>query len=202
MLKIFPFIQRLYTTLIPGILLVGLFACNQTDLTPGPVIEAPLVSLNYDDDNLTAPLLPGNTYEAGVRFTSAETQEIQGGKLIEVYYYLLEKPASCAIRIYRKSTADGPEILAYSAATTNEINAQSWNKHTLATPIDIGQEDLWIAVRLQHSGQQQTIGCDPGPSHINGDWLFDSEDGQWTKLVDRSNNEVNINWNIRGVVDP
>ena len=187
-----------------AILIVGLIftSCDQTDLTPSPVIEPPLVALNYDDDNLTAPLLPGNTFEAAVKFTSTETSEVKGGKLIEVYYYILEEPASCGIKVYQKSGTNGPDVLLYSAVTTTEISPQSWNKHTLSTPIDIGDEDIWIAVRLQHSGNQQTIGCDPGPAHPNGDWLFDSSDGEWIKMNDRSSNEVNINWNIRGVVDP
>ena len=177
-------------------------SCEENDLTPSPVIEPPLVTINYDDDNLTAPLLPGNTFEAAVKFTSSETGEVKGGKLIEVYYYLLEQPSSCAIKVYQKSSANGPEVLLYSEATTNEISPQSWNKHTLSTPVDIGDDDIWIAVRLQHAGNQQTIGCDPGPAHPNGDWLFDSADGEWRKMNERSSNEVNINWNIRGVVDP
>jgi hypothetical protein len=43
------------------------------------------------------------------------------------------------------------------------------------------------------------IGCDAGPSKDNGDWLYESGDGQWISFLDRGGDD--INWNIRAVID-
>lgn len=179
-----------------------LLACEDAPNNNDPLIEAPLVSLNYDGSNLTAPQLSAGTFEAAAKFTDNETANLQNGQLTEVYFYLLNTPQSASVKIYKGSNQGFPEELVYSKGVTSDMSSNSWNHHILDTPVDIDQRDLWIAIRLNHSQADQTIGCDPGPANTNGDWLFESADGNWEKLLRRSNNEANINWNIRGVVDP
>ena len=179
-----------------------LLACEDEPNNNEPLIEAPLVSLNYDASNLTAPQLSTGTFEAAAKFTDNETANLQNGQLTEVYFYLLNTPQSASVKIYKGTNQGFPEELVYSKGVTSDMSANSWNHHILDTPVDIDQRDLWIAIRLNHSQPDQTIGCDPGPANANGDWLFESADGNWDKLLRRSNNEANINWNIRGVVDP
>ncbi|MEL6251855.1 MAG: hypothetical protein AAFR87_07585 [Bacteroidota bacterium] len=184
---------------------LGLFfllACEEGNNNSDPVIEAPLVFLNYDGSNLTAPNLSAGTYEAAAKFTSDETQSLQNGQLTEVYFYLLNTPSSATVKIYRGTDQNFPVELIYSKGVTSSLEANSWNHHILDAPIDITQDDIWIAIRFQTGQQDQIIGCDVGPADINGDWLFENADGNWDRLLRRSNNEANINWNIRGVVDP
>lgn len=179
-----------------------LFACEEGNNNSDPVIEAPLVFLNYDASNLTAPNLSAGTYEAAAIFTSDETANMQNGQLTEVYFYLLNTPSSATVKIYRGTDQGFPIELIYSKGVTSSMEANSWNHHILDSPIDITQDDIWIAIRFQTGQQDQIIGCDPGPADQNGDWLFENADGNWDRLLRRSNNEANINWNIRGVVDP
>jgi len=151
---------------------------------------------------LTAPQLSAGTYEAAARFTSNQTASLQNGQLTEVYFYILNAPSSATIKIYKGSSGTTPVTTVYSKSVTSDLESNSWNHHILTSPIDIDQEDIWIAVRFQIGQASQTIGCDTGPAATNGDWLFENADGNWEKLLNRSNNEANINWNIRGVVDP
>jgi hypothetical protein len=37
---------------------------------------------------------------------------------------------------------------------------------------------------------------------VDGDWMFDGADGQWRPLVLRTSGQIDINWNIRAVVNP
>lgn len=176
--------------------------CEEGPDNNDPVIESPLVALNYDSSNLTAPQLDAGTYEAAARFTSSETSNMQNGQLTEVYFYLLNTPSSATVKIYKGSSGDFPSSTVYSKSVTSDLEASSWNHHILDTPVDIDQDDIWISIRFQSGQQSQIMGCDVGPANANGDWLFENADGNWEKLVSRSGNEANINWNIRGVVDP
>ena len=63
-------------------------------------------------------------------------------------------------------------------------------------------KDLWISIKFASTNQAQVIGCDEGPAHPFGDFLFDSDDEEFRRFLLRSNGEANINWNIRAVVDP
>jgi len=185
------------------LLTIALFiGCEDAPNNDDPVIEAPLVALNYDSSNLTAPQLSAGTYEAAARFTSSQTSSMQDGQLTEVYFYILNAPSSATVKIYKGSSGDFPSSTVYSKSVTSDLESSSWNHHILDTPIDIDQDDIWIAVRFQTSQQSQVMGCDVGPANANGDWLFENADNNWEKLVSRSANEANINWNIRGVVDP
>lgn len=178
-----------------------LLACNPDNVSGEPEIEAPLVALNYDRANDTAPVLPANTYEAAAKFTTSELAGLEGGNLVDVYYYFAALPSSTSIKIYKGTKDDAPDSLVYSAAVTSESSSNTWNKHTLTAPVSIGTSDIWIAVKFTHTGSIQSMGCDPGPGNQNGDWLFDSSDNEWLPLRQRTS-EININWNIRGVVDP
>lgn len=177
-----------------------MFSCQEDPVNNEPDINAPFVALNYDGSNQDAPLLPTGNYEAAIYFPASELNDLTGGKLIEVYYYIRELPASCTIKIYSKTSDSSPVELEYSAATGSDLLPNTWNKHILSTPVEITGEDIWIAVSLGHGADTRSIGCDPGPAVSGGDWLFDSGDGNWIPLSQRAG--ISINWNIRGVVEP
>lgn len=184
-------------------LLIWLQACNTDGLTPGPVVEAPFIQLNLDGDNLDAPLLAGGTYEAGVRFVPGALADAEGGLIRTVQFYLTERPNTCAVRLYKGTNTDGqPDELLYNAVVSSEISAGRWNEHALSEDITVSDDDLWVVIRFSTNNAQQSLGCDPGPAVNNGDWLYSGQDDQWRTLRDRSGNGVNINWNIRAVVEP
>jgi len=70
--------------------------------------------------------------------------------------------------------------------------------HTLAQPVRLTSNEVWISLEFSHPARQATIGCDPGPAVQDGDWLFATSDGQWQTLRQRTT--ISINWNIRGVL--
>ena len=108
------------------------------------------------------------------------------------------KPQSAEIRIYGEGSPSFPGTLLYAAVVTDQIRTLQWNEHTLSTPVDMTGDDLWISVALTHASEQQSIGCDSGPNVANGDWLFQSADGQWDTYRNRTGESVN--WNIRGKI--
>jgi len=155
--------------------------------------------LSYDGENVTGPLLQAGTWEAAVRFTTAETTPFTGQRLTEVTFYMGPAPSGAAVRIYGPGSNNLPGSLLYTAEVGNAIRTNSWNTHTIASPIEITGEELWISIGLVHQGNQQSIGCDAGPAATNGDWLFWDGDGDWQTYRARTNESVN--WNIRGIVE-
>ncbi len=166
-------------------------------------------SCDKDDDDLTAdlvndrglndaPYLLAGEYIVASRFPASEMSSFQGKKLEGIEYYLKNKPTQAEVRVYNGSTGDEPGTLVYSKSVTVEMDAESWNLHTLSDDIEITGEDMWIAVRLVLNAEDQTIGCDVGPAVTNGDWISSSTDNIWTTYREFTSPEVSINWNIRG----
>ncbi len=155
--------------------------------------------LFHDGANVTGPLLQAATWQAAARFTPAETAEFSGLRLTQVEYFMGLAPAEADVFIYGPGVNNQPGDLLYQASITNSINQTSWNTHRITTPIDITGEEIWIAINLLHSDDQQSIGCDAGPAAADGDWLFSSIDNQWRTYRDRTGES--INWNIRGIVE-
>ncbi len=179
-----------------------LLACDRTDPLPEPVVSAPLVQLSYDGSNVTAPLFPGGTYEGAVRFTPADLAGLSGKSLKEVIFYVLEEPRSATIRVYQGSASGGPGQQVFSQAVGNDIQPESWHRIALTSPVAIdASQDLWIGFRFEAGSENQVLGCDGGPADANGDFLFDSNDGLWQNLVLRTSFQIDINWNLRGVVE-
>jgi len=155
--------------------------------------------LNYDSDNVTAPeFLPGD-YEMAARFTTSETGAFQGQFLEEVQVYLVERPSRTEIVIYDEGTNSSPGAILHSQVVSTEVRPNSWNTILLDTPIEIQNKDLWISFKVRHRDPYGTVGCDIGPANDNGDKLFTTADG-WTTLRGFTNQGININWNIRGVL--
>ncbi|GAB4423719.1 MAG: hypothetical protein OHK0039_40440 [Bacteroidia bacterium] len=183
----------LYSLCIAALLAAG---CGDR-LAPEPGIVPPQVALHRDAANLTAPSLNAGTYEAAVRFSAADLDTLIGRQLVGVYFYFREVPDETTVKIYRGTRGDSPDVLVYTG--TASAAAESWNYHSLATPVAL-QGDLWIAVGIGHSDRRRVVGCDPGPAVTDGDWLYDEIDGLWRTLRTRAPG-VDINWNIRGVVE-
>jgi hypothetical protein len=177
--------------LLFGLLVFTLSACEKDD----PRLTAD--TLHYDGDNLAAPQLPEGTYEAAAKFTFSKLQRFQGKKLYEVNLYIESVPTNVELRIYGEGDENIPGAILYES-DWNGLNRNSWNDHTLTTPIDITGEELWISVIFTHPSDLRSIGCDPGPAEENGDWLLSYDDPGWQRLYDFTNEEVDINWNIRG----
>ena len=172
--------------------LLAISACKKDD--------EPDNLLNYDGPNFTGPILAAGDYEAAARFTPAQTGRFEGRRLEEVTWFMGVRPASCKVHIYGPGSANSPGALLYSAEIqVDNIQVPAWNTHRLSPTLPIDGEDLWISIAFTHTQEQQSIGCDAGPNRPNGDWLFDSNDGQWETFLQRTTTE-NINWNIRGVV--
>jgi len=155
--------------------------------------------LRYDGANLSAPqMLPGD-YQMAARFPASALQAYQGKLLEEVQVYIQDRPARAEIIVYGGGSETAPGPILYSAVVTADLRRDQWNSHLLDTPVAIDNQDLWIAIMVRHQDPMGTVGCDPGPAVENGDLLMDAN-GTWTDLRAFSNNSVNINWNIRGIL--
>lgn len=181
---------------------ICLFACGGEQLSPEPVIEAPLVALNYDSSNQDAPSLAGaTTYEGAIRIPKDDLGSAVNGTISEVYFYIQELPQSASLKIYSGSTGDTPATQIYAAVISSEIEADTWNTHTLRQAVSVPDDDIWISVTFAHTLDQRTLGCDVGPANPNGDWLYSNSTGEWTRLNTLSP-AISINWNIRAAVMP
>lgn len=157
-------------------------------------------NLFYDNGSNTAPVLNTGTYEAMARFPTSETNDFEGQNLEEIVFYISELPDECEVIVYGEGTATTPNEILYQANVTADLESSAWNSHTLSTPVAITNQDLWIGVRLVHNSNIASIGCDTGPANINGDYLWTDDDNTWITFRERTQGEVNINWNIRGII--
>lgn len=173
--------------------------CNHNDVVQPPA-QTRTVELRYDGDNASAPQLPADSYEGAARFTPTQTAGLVGGRLIEAEYYIFTAPTAIQLRVYGAGTATTPGALLYAADVTAGTVANAWNTHILPSPVTVPAGDLWISIAFSQSATQRTLGCDPGPAVPDGDWLYAAGDGNWIPLIQRYSGAVNINWNVRGVV--
>jgi len=155
------------------------------------------LQLNHDGPNFNAPELPAATYESAAMFPSAFDGNDAGNELYAIEYYINQLPASAEINVYQGGTNE-PDSMVFSTNVITQISSNSWNTVSVNPPVLLDGENFWISMRYSQTGTQRTLGCDEGPSVTNGDWLFDSQDGLWTPLSDRST--ININWNLRARV--
>jgi len=162
--------------------------------------EKSVIQLNHDSANLDAPNFPANTYEGAARFPAATMDEYSGGQLTEVEFYIKEVPNSTKLKVYTGSSSSAPVNEVYSATLTGSVEADSWNTHTLSTPLVLDGSDLWLAVEFTHNDSRAVLGCDAGPAVTDGDHFFDAATGYWQKLS-VFNSSISINWNIRGKVE-
>ena len=165
-------------------------ACKKDDIA--------VAEFYYDGENQSAPYLDAGTHDMAARFTANSTRKYEGRILEEVEFYILTKPSKVEVRIFGQGTATEPGDMLYSKDVTAEVNASSWNHHKLDTPVVIKGEDLWICIRAVHDDRITSLGCDVGPANDNGDWIKSDSDNQWKSLRERTNQSVNINWNVRG----
>ncbi|MEO1438180.1 MAG: hypothetical protein AAFV80_21745 [Bacteroidota bacterium] len=183
-----------FSLLMLGLIVFALSACKDDG-------AAPTIILRHDAANLAAPSLPGGTYEASARFTTTELTDAAGGTLEAVEVYIQDLPNTASIKIYTSNGGLVPTNLVYEASIVSGLQSNAWNTHELTSDVTVdGNADLWVTVAFSHVSDQRTIGCDPGPAVVNGDWLFDSVDNQWQPLRIRTNGSIDINWNIRARV--
>ncbi len=154
--------------------------------------------LRLDGDNQTGPLLEAGSFELAVRFAPQHSSKFLGRQLEGIQWYNGPRAATTAIKIYGEGSSNEPGALLHSEVVTSQVKSFTWNEHTLSTPIDIPDGDLWISLVVTHNEQQQSIGCDAGPNKSGGDWLYKASDGQWETYLQRTGESVN--WNIRGIV--
>ena len=136
-------------------------------------------------------LTSGGTFEAAARFPSSMMMPFVGKDLTEVEMYINTVPSSCVIKIYDQGTASLPGTLLYSEDVTSQIVGTSFNDITLATPVAINGNDLWISYEVTHAAGEYPAGCDAGPADPNGDWLYISPDWMHSGYG---------NWNIAGYI--
>lgn len=181
-----------YQLLSIFVLAALLFTSCEDD--PGPGL------LNYDDVNLSAPLFAPGDFEMAARFPTNELNNFQGRFIEEIEVYIQDRPARAEILVYGEGTATEPGRILYSEVVTADMRSSQWNTHILSTPVEIaGDEEIWLAIRVRHTQPMGSVGCDAGPAVSNGDLMEDSN-GNWTDLRAFTNNAIDINWNIRGVV--
>lgn len=182
--------MTLRNTLLAFVCLCFLSACNS---------DRDII-INYDADNSSSPDIIAGEHEAAARFIPAVTSNQEGKSIIKVDYYIQDLPDGASVKIYGQGNAQTPGDLLYSADVSSAVRADSWNSHTLSTPVPIGSEDIWVAIGLVHLSTIASIGCDAGPADSNGDFLWGTIDNEWITFRDRTQNATDINWNIRAIV--
>lgn len=156
--------------------------------------------LQYDGANQSAPIFEVGVSEPAVYFPSSYLQSFIGKKINELEFFVGDIPAEMVLRISQEDGDNQPGLTMFEEDITGlNIQSTSWNLWQLDNPIEIrGDKGLWLSISVKHNNSdERSIGCDTGPAVNNGDWIFSDSDNEWKTLRNRTNNAVDINWNIR-----
>ena len=89
-----------------------------------------------------------------------------------------------------------------SSAISSKRNA--WNSEILDTNLLLPENGIWVAFEIDAGDEDlRVIGCDAGPRNDNGNiyGLFGDNNPGWTDFYSFSQEQVDINWNIRLTVE-
>lgn len=173
------------------ILLFGLMSCGSDDNAG---------VLRLDGDNFSAPSLESGIHQAAVRFNANDLAAFVGQDLESIDFYLVNLPTSCSVVVYADGGVNGIGAEIYRQDVSNTLRSDNWNTHMLTTPIEIPSSSLTFAIEVRHNERLGSIGCDPGPAVVNGDFYLGNNSNDWTTFRESTNQQVDINWNIRGNV--
>lgn len=187
--------SRLGLFALLAVFVVSSSACRADD-DDGPADST--VELRKDGNNVTGPILGFGYHEFAVRFTRDDVQDLVGGSLERVQFFVGRIPAQLEVVVYGAGTATTPGPVRYEADITSRITTTGFREFTLPTPLPIFDEDIWISIGVLLNESAQSIGCDAGPAQLGGDMIFRSTDQDWGTFEQRTGES--INWNIRGIV--
>ena len=179
-----------------GLLLLS--ACNDDDAVGPDNLTDDI--LNYDGDNVTSPQLGPGVYELAARFTAEELDPVRDKRLTGVRFFMGPRPATLKVLVSGPGTATEPGNILFEFDLTNvsDIQEGAFNELQLPSPLVLPDE-MWLSVEFEMDQTGQNIGCDGGPADPNGDFIFDSNLGQWQTFRERTGESVN--WNIRGILE-
>jgi len=153
--------------------------------------------LSFDGDNVSAPELAVGAHELAVQFTADELSGRIGKKLTQIEAFLAPGAVSYKMVVHGPGTDVSPGPIIWEKNITSNVDSQGWIIVNLDSPIEITGEDLWLGVKVVHIQAGQTIGCDSGPRHDGGDWIWDDTSQTWETFLHQTTTEL-VNWNIRG----
>ena len=160
-------------------------------------------ALQYDGDNQNAPVFEVGTSIAAAYFPTSYVSNYTGKKIEKIEFYIRDVPAETIIRV-QKDGSNAPGEILYELDVTNDVNGNSWNQIVFTNSadfIELTGDAIWLTLEVKHNNpNEQSVGCDSGPANANGDWIFSDTDNEWKTYRNRTNNAVDINWNIRAVL--
>ncbi len=153
--------------------------------------------LSYDGDNQASPELAPGTHELAVQFTEDYLADRIGKKLFEIEAFLAPGALSYKLIVHGPGTESTPGGILWEQDITSNVDAQKWVITKVEPLLLITGEDLWVGVQVVHDQSAQTIGCDSGPRHDGGDWIWSEDTQTWETFLNVTTTEL-VNWNIRG----
>ena len=104
------------------------------------------------------------------------------------------------VKIWEGGSLDGPDQEIYSADVTDEVVIEDWTIHELPEMIElVPGEEYWIGYAIETTGGFPAS-VDPGPMvEDKGGWMYFNNN--WALLPD-INEDLDFNWNIRGILEP
>ena len=157
--------------------------------------------LQYDGDNQSAPVFNQGTSVAAAYFPASYVATRSGKKIKDIEFFIRDVPAKTIVRVEKNGANNVPDEVLYELDVTGNVQGSNWNRiefSNSADYIEIPSEGVWLTVEVQHdNADERSVGCDNGPADTNGDWIYSDTDSQWKSYRERTNNAVDINWNIR-----
>ncbi len=188
------------------ILISIFFGCSKDDDNLDPISGS--TALHYDGQNQSAPQIARGISYAAVRFPQSEVSSRghSGKMLTGIDFYMADEPDAIRILVLAWNEMDETEpggVLYEAILQGGGFSGNQWNRHELSQEVLLPEGGIWIAFEVQAGDRDlRVIGCDNGPHHPHGDvyGVFGDNLPGWTSLYDFTNEQVDINWNIRAIV--
>lgn len=172
--------------------------------------DEPIVTentLHYDGPNQSAPNLARGISYPAIKFSAdfLAAKNLRGKRIKQIDFHLTQNPQHLKLLIFKWNDLDSsiPGDLLYDQDIDN-LQTNAWNSEAIQTNLILPETGIWIAFEINSGDEDlRVIGCDSGPRDDNGDLygLFGDDNPGWTDFYNFSQQQVNINWNIRAVLE-
>jgi hypothetical protein len=168
--------------------------------TQSPFNPESATVLRWDDGvNATSiGLTSGGDMEVAARFDASIMTPLAGQELIQIEAYIALFTGTLVLNVYGQDTPTNPGALLYSEDVSGSVIYDAWNLFTLATPVAITGDDIWVGYIASHLAGEFPAGADAGPHVVDGDWV---NLGGWQSLFDATGGAIDANWNIAAYVE-
>jgi hypothetical protein len=137
-----------------------------------------------NDKGLAYPVTTPTLMELGAKFSGTKLCDKVGTYITKLSYYLPAGMSSTGVnsltfRVYGPNKANAPGEVLATVTKTSGVSDGAWHEVTLATPVLIDKNEIWISVEFMHNVGAYPISADEGNLGVEGVNFTRRDGGAW-----------------------